>query len=136
MPRILIIDDDPDFRYACRLCLEAAGFHVGEAGDPDEGLRAVRSDRPDLVILDVLMPTRYEGFDVARRIREEPDLRDMPILVVSAVHDVKQPPYRFTPDPTYLPVDAFLEKPVPSEQLVRKVNEMLGLQREEPQDPV
>jgi len=136
MPRILIIDDDPDFRDACRLCLEAAGFQVGEAGDPDEGFRAVRSDPPDLVILDVLMPTRYEGFDVARRIREEPDLRDMPILIMSAVHDVKRPPYRFAPDPTYLPVDAFLEKPVPSEQLVRKVNEMLGLQREEPQDPV
>jgi len=136
MSKILIIDDDPDFREACRVSLESAGFQIREADSPDEGLRSVQSERPDLVILDVLMPSEYEGFEVARRIREDLSLRDLPILMLTAVHGVKKPPYRFTPDTEYLPVDAFLDKPVPPEALVRKVSEMLSLRREEPKDPL
>ena len=82
------------------------------------------------------MPSEYEGFDLARRIREELKLNDLPILMLSAVHDVKKLPYRFAPDGTHLPVDAFLDKPVPPETLVRKVCEMLSLHREEPQEPL
>ena len=136
MPKILIVDDDADFRELCRLPLEAAGLEVSEADDADTGFEKVRTYKPDLVILDVLMPSEYEGFDLARRIREELKLNDLPILMLSAVHDVKKPPYRFAPDEGYLPVDAFLDKPVPPETLVRKVREMLGLHREEPQEPL
>jgi len=136
MPRILIIDDDADFRESCRLPLEAAGFEVSEADDADAGFQKVRSENPDLVILDVIMPNEYEGFELARRIREELGLKNLPILMLSAVHDVKRPPYRFAPDEVYLPVDEFLDKPVPSGVLVRKAREMLGLHREEPEEPL
>jgi DNA-binding response OmpR family regulator len=136
MPRILIIDDDADFREACRLPLEEVGFEVSEANDADAGFQKVRSERPDLVVLDVLMPSEYEGFDLARRIREEIKLLDLPILMLSAVHERKKPPYRFAPDEVYLPVDEFLDKPVPSDALVRKIQEMLGLHREEPEEPL
>ena len=136
MPRILIIDDDADFREICRLPLEAAGFEVSEAADADAGFQKVRSESPDLVILDVIMPNEYEGFELARRIREELRLNDLPILMLSAVHSVKRPAYRFAPDEVYLPVDEFLDKLVPSGVLVRKVREMLGLHREEPEEPL
>ena len=136
MPKILIVDDDADFREICRLPLEAAGLEVSEADDADTGFEKVRTYKPDLVILDVLMPSEYEGFDLARRIREELKLNDLPILMLSAVHDVKKLPYRFAPGEEYLPVDAFLDKPVPPETLVRKVREMLGLHREEPEAPL
>ena len=136
MPKILVIDDDADFREVCRLWLEPAGFEVCEAADPAQGFEQVRAVRPDLVILDVLMPSQYEGFEVARRIREELGLRELPILMLTAVHDVKKPPYRFAPDDTYLPVDAFLDKPVAPDDLVRKVREMLDLHREEPEEPL
>jgi len=132
MAKVLIIDDDIDFRKACRIPLEAAGLEVSEAADPDTGFDKVSEEKPDLVILDVLMPSGYEGFNLARRIREELDLEDMPILMLSAVHELKKPPYRFAPDAGYLPVDAFIDKPLPPEALVRKVQEMLGLYREEP----
>jgi len=136
MSKILIIDDDFDFREACRLVLESAGFEVSEAGDPEQGVSQVQAEQPDLVILDVLMPREYEGFDVARRIREELNMSALPILMLSAVHDVKETPYRFQPDETHLPVEAFLDKPVPPEVLVRKVREMLGIHREIPQEPL
>jgi len=136
MPTVLIVDDDADFREVSRAPLEAAGIEVREADDAEAGFQSVRSEKPDLVILDVLMPSQYEGFDLARRIREELHLSDLPILMLSAVHDRKRPPYRFVPDATHLPVDAFLDKPVPPEALVRKVQDMLGLHREEPEAPL
>jgi len=136
MPKILIIDDDPDYRETCRIALEPSGFEICEAAGPDEGFEKVRSESPDLVILDVLMPSEFEGFEVARRIREELNLRELPILMLTAVHDVKKPPYRFAPDDQYLPVDGFLDKPVPPDALVRKVKEMLDLHREEPKEPL
>ncbi|HOZ49788.1 MAG TPA: response regulator [Candidatus Hydrogenedentes bacterium] len=136
MPKILLIDDDADFREACRVFLESAGFDVSDAGNPEEGISKVRTENPDLVILDVLMPSEYEGFGVARRIREELKMTTLPILMLTAVHEVKGTPYRFQPDQTFLPVEAFLDKPVPPETLVRKVHEMLGMHRETPQEPL
>ena len=136
MPRILIVDDNADFREVCRVVLEQAGFEVCEAGDAEAGFRQVSSDEPDLVILDVLMPRDYEGFDLSRRIREELKLTELPILMVTAVHDVKKPPYRFAPNQDYLPVDAFLDKPVRPEVLLRKVREMLHIHREKPEQPL
>lgn len=136
MCTILIIDDDADMREACRLVLESAGFPVSEAADPAEGLNKVQTEKPDLVILDVLMPRDYEGFEVARRIREELGMTDLPILMLSAVHDVKETPYRFEPSEPYLPVQAFLDKPVAPETLLRKVQDMLGTHRQEPEEPL
>jgi CheY-like chemotaxis protein len=136
MPKILIIDDDFDFCETCRISLESAGFTVSCASGPEEGIQKVQEGKPDLVILDVLMPREYEGFDVARRIREDLKMRSMPILMFSGVHEIKQTPYRFSPDTNYLPVDAFLDKPVPCDSLIRKVREMLGIHREKPDQPL
>ena len=136
MPKILVIDDDPDFFLAVQMVLQAHDFEVEAATTPDEGISKVLSAKPDLVILDVMMPTDYEGFDVAREIREKHKLIDLPILMLTSVHSVKKVPYRFAPDEDYLPVDVFLDKPIEPEQLVITVQEMLGTRREEPKHPL
>ncbi len=136
MAKILIIDDDPDFVLALRVPLEARGFAVEEAGSAEEGIQKVLSVRPDLVILDVMMPAGYEGFDVARAIREQHGLKDLPIVILTSLHDKHQVPYRFAPDETYLPVDVFLDKPVKAEALVKTVEDLLGERREEPKHPL
>jgi len=136
MAKILIVDDDADFRQVCRVVLEQGGFEICEAGGPEEGLEKVQSEKPDLLILDVLMPGGYEGFEVARKIREDLKMRQLPILMLSAVHDVKRVPYRFAPDEAWLPVDIFLDKPVPPDTLLQKVKEALGTYREEPREPL
>jgi CheY-like chemotaxis protein len=136
MAKILIIDDDPDFVLALRVPLEAHGFEVEEAGSAEEGIAKVLGARPDLVILDVMMPAGYEGFEAARAIRERHGLRDLPIVILTSLHDQHQVPYRFAPDETYLPVDVFLDKPVKLEALVEVVDELLGERREEPEHPL
>ncbi|MFN2217267.1 MAG: response regulator [Anaerolineae bacterium] len=136
MSKILIIDDDPDFLYTVRLVLEDAGFEVETASTPEQGLGKVQSTEPDLVILDVLMPSEYEGFAVASAIREELHITDLPIVMLTAVHDIKRLSHRFAPDDTYLPVDVFLDKPIELDSLVQIINEVLGQRREEPKHPL
>jgi DNA-binding response OmpR family regulator len=136
MSKILIIDDDPDFNYVVQTVLEAHGFEVDTATTPEGGINKVLSTEPDLVVLDVMMPTGYEGFDVAREIREEHDLTALPIIILTNVHNVREVPYRFAPDKDYLPVDVFLDKPVDPEALVDIIKEMLGERREELEYPL
>jgi CheY-like chemotaxis protein len=127
MPKILVIDDDKDLQEATRLVLEKNGFEVVSAYNPEEGLEKVQSENPDLVILDVLMPSNFEGFEVARTIREELKLLKLPIILLTAVHGEKKVPYRFAPHEQWLPVDYFFDKPVAHEVLVAKVKEFLNI---------
>jgi len=136
MSRILVIDDDPDFVEATRMVLEAAGYEVKAAGGAEEGLALISSSNPNLVILDVMLPSGFEGFEVARRVREELGLRELPMVILSNVHNAKAAGYRFAPDSNYLPVDVFLDKPVSPEALVETVQQLLGERREEPQSPL
>lgn len=136
MHKILVIDDDPDFFLAVQMVLEAHDFEVEAATTPEEGVGKVLSAKPDLVILDVMMPTGYEGFDVAREIREKHKLIDLPIFMLTSVHSVKKVPYRFAPDEDYLPVDVFLDKPIEPEHLVDTIQEILGERREELEHPL
>jgi DNA-binding response OmpR family regulator len=136
MARILVIDDDVDFLVAVRMTLEANGFEMEAATTPEEGISKVLENEPNLVILDVMMPTDYEGFEIAREIREKHKLVDLPILMLTSVHSTKQVPYRFAPDEEYLPVDVFMDKPIEPEQFIATLQEMLGERREEPEHPL
>lgn len=127
MTKILVIDDDKDLQETTRLVLEKNGFEVISAYNPEEGLQKVQSENPDLVILDVLMPSDFEGFEVARTIREELKLLKLPIILLTAVHGKKKVPYRFAPHEQWLPVDYFFDKPVRPDVLVAKVKEFLNI---------
>jgi DNA-binding response OmpR family regulator len=136
MHKILVIDDDEDFCTAMRLVLEAHNFEVETAMTPEDGIKKVLNTEPDLVLLDVILPSGYEGFEVARAIREEHKLRELPIVILSNVHSVKKVPYRFAPDEEYLPVDVFLDKPPELEAVVDTIKDVLGERREEPRHPL
>jgi DNA-binding response OmpR family regulator len=128
--KILIIDDDDDLVHAMRLPLEAAGFKVFSAASGDEGLRQVKEVKPDLIILDVMMDTTTAGFQVSLTLRS-PDPKSeyaaysrIPILMLTAIHQTT--PLRFGPDKEYLPVDAFIEKPIEPDKLIEQVRAHLG----------
>jgi DNA-binding response OmpR family regulator len=127
MPKILIIDDDSAFQESCGLILEKNNFSVVAAYSPDEGIEKIKSEKPDLVILDIMMPSDFEGFDLAVKIREELKFVELPIIILTAVHDVKKVPYRFAPDSNYLPVDYFYDKPVSPGMLISKIKEILNI---------
>ena len=127
MPKILVIDDDRDFQETTRIVLEKNDFDVVSAYNPQEGLQKVKSENPDLLILDVLMPSNFEGFELARKVREELKLLKLPIVLLTAVHGEKKVPYRFAPHEQWLPVDYFFDKPVAPEVLVGKIKELLNI---------
>jgi CheY-like chemotaxis protein len=129
MAKILIIDDDPDMVLAARLCLEAAGHTLVSAPNGREGIRMLPEVNPDLIILDVMMDTSTEGFQVVLKLRSaDPGSRlaefsHIPILMLTAVHSKMD--VRFKPDDDYLTVDAFVDKPIDPDRLVAQVNSLL-----------
>ena len=127
MSKILIIDDDKDFQYSTRIVLEKHGFEVASAYNPQEGIEKVQSEKPDIVILDVIMPDDFEGFEVAKKIREELGMKELPIILLTAVHIEKKVPYRFAPHEDWLPVDYFYDKPIDPGVLVTKIREFLNI---------
>jgi len=130
MAKILIIDDDPDMVLAARLSLEAGGHTVVSAPSGREGVRILPEANPDLIILDVMMETTTEGFQVVLKLRSaDPASRlaaysHIPILMLTAVHSTTD--VRFKPDEDYLAVDAFVDKPIDPDQLVAQVNSLLA----------
>ena len=127
--RILIIDDDDDLVLAMRLPLEAAGYKVARAANFEEGLKKVKEVKPDLIILDVMMDSTTAGFQVSLTLRspdpksEYAEYSKIPILMLTAIHQTT--PMRFGPDQEYLPVDAFLEKPIEPSKLLEQVRRYL-----------
>ena len=126
---ILIIDDDPDIVMAMRLPLEAKGYKVSHASGGAEGLKKVKELDPNLIILDVMMDTTTEGFQVSLALRSPDPTSEyaayshIPIMMVTAIHTTT--PLRFGPDKDYLPVDEFIEKPIDPDVLLAKVAKLL-----------
>ena len=130
MAKILIIDDDPDMVLAAQMTLEAGGHEIFTAANGTEGLNKIKETNPDLIILDVMMDSTTEGFQVSLQLRS-PDptsefkaFKDIPIIMLTAIHTTT--PLRFGPEDDYLPVDVFLDKPLDPDVLMAKVEELLG----------
>jgi len=125
MFKILVIDDDPDIVTAVRMTLESAGYQVISASTGHEGLEKVKSETPDLIILDVMMETHTAGFQLAIKLHS-PDpasewrqFKNIPILMLTAIHSTT--PLRYERDIDYLPVELFVDKPIDPEDLLGKV---------------
>jgi len=131
--KVLIVDDDPDLRESVKIVLESRGYRVVSAEDAESGLAKARAERPDLILLDVMMPTGTEGFHFVWKLRQEKDsgVRDVPIIMLTAIHE--QSELRFYPEESdgtyapgeYLPVQDFIDKPVEPEQLLARVERTL-----------
>jgi len=124
--RILIIDDDPDITEAMTVVLENKGYDVASAADGSAGMAQVQAERPDLIILDVMMRTSQEGFELSRQLKGSAEYKDIPILMLTAVKDKTGLDFKSTAgDAAWLPVEAFLDKPVKPEVLLEKVASLL-----------
>ena len=124
--KILIVDDDEFFAESNKDLLEAYGYEVLMAADGAAGLALAKAQRPDLMILDVMMATETEGFEVARKLPESTELRGMRVLLVTGVTKAMHLPGHLEPDKTWLPVDRVLEKPIAPPRLIAEVKKLLG----------
>jgi len=125
--KILIIDDDIDLVEVLRIVLESHGYAVIDAQDGDRGFRLIENQKPDLVILDVMMRTEDEGFVVAEKIRSTPLIADIPIIMLTAV--TQQTGYPYNKNDETLPVNEFIEKPVMPNTLIGYIEKYLGKSR-------
>jgi signal transduction histidine kinase/DNA-binding response OmpR family regulator len=116
-PSILVVDDDPHIRELLNQEFTEAGYRVRMAGDGREALNEVRRERPDLVVLDVMMP-EINGFDVAAVLKNDPQTLDIPIIILSIVQD-RERGFR-------LGVDRYLTKPIDTGLLFREVDTLLA----------
>jgi signal transduction histidine kinase/CheY-like chemotaxis protein len=116
-PSILVVDDDPHIRELLNQEFTEAGFRVRMAGNGREALGEVRRERPDLVVLDVMMP-EINGFDVAAVLKNDPQTLDIPIIILSIVQD-RERGFR-------LGVDRYLTKPIDTSLLFREVDTLLA----------
>lgn len=122
-PLILVVDDDPDFVEATRIVLESAGYQVTSAANGEQGLRAMYRDRPDLVVLDVMMNGVLDGLDASFRMRSDRGVSKTPILMVSSIASSDHA--ALFPTDEYVPVENFLSKPVGPDQLLAEVKRLL-----------
>ena len=83
MPLILVVDDNPDVRLALSTLLEDEGYEVSEASDGDLGLDAARERKPDLILLDLMMP-RMDGFETLKELKKDENLANIPVVVLTA----------------------------------------------------
>ncbi|MHA2621445.1 MAG: response regulator [bacterium JZ-2024 1] len=124
--RLLLIDDDSDFVSATRTVLESAGYTVDFAYTPKEGLKALRSARYDLLLLDIHMGRGAEGVLLARSLRRDPALKDLPVLIVTGIKEQLTVLFRGQYlRPHLLRVDELIEKPVNPEDLLARVARLI-----------
>lgn len=124
--RLLIIDDDPDFVTGIKTILDTAGFEVEVAFDPKEGLRALQTRQYDLLLLDIMMGRGAEGVMIARKLRKDTRLREMPVLIITGMRE--QIAFLFPGEPIhprFVELDELVEKPVEPSLLLEKVNGLI-----------
>jgi DNA-binding response OmpR family regulator len=117
---VLVIDDDPDIREALQIVLEDRGYRVVSAPDGDSGIREALHHRPDLVIVDMMMP-RTSGFVVLEHLKHHHQL-STPIIMLTGNESDQQREYAM-----FLGVDEYMSKPIQSAQLLRSVDYFLSL---------
>jgi DNA-binding response OmpR family regulator len=122
MALIAVIDDDHDILDASSLVLAAKGYDVITADNPDDGYKIVKKQKPDLIILDVMMNEPDDGFFLAQRFRKEH--YDVPIIMYTSVS--KALGLEFAAG-EMVPVDEFIEKPISPDTLIDKVEKLLQL---------
>jgi CheY-like chemotaxis protein len=122
--KVLVIDDDPDFVEFMRIVLETGGYQVFYASNAQDGLALLRTAHPDIVLLDIMMSYSMEGLDVTQMMREDQDLRSIPLVIISSVFAGTQAFQTRDQDLSF--VAAFLTKPVEPQELLRLVAETIA----------
>ncbi len=122
-PRVLVVDDDPDFVEIVRQVLKSERMDVVSAATAEDALARARALKPDLVIMDVMMKGILDGVDATRDLRQEPQIADVPILMITSIPTSEYA--ALFPTGEDLPIDQLLAKPVSPQRLVDEVRRLL-----------
>lgn len=122
--KILMIDDDPDFVEATTIVLESSSYKVIPAYSGREGLRKVEEEKPDLIILDIIMPGE-DGFEVCRRLKRDPVCADIPIIMLTSLSRRIGETHYSLINGMMLEAEDYVDKPVHPKELLERVRKLL-----------
>ena len=120
MKKILFIEDEPDMVAVMEPRLERAGFKMISAPGGVQGLRAAIDEKPDLILLDILMP-QMDGYETCERLKKDPQTKDIPVIIVTAVESKG-----LADNCKFIGADDYIRKPYQFEELLLKMNKIFG----------
>jgi len=124
MPKILLIDDDPDFVEATRTVLESKPYEVIISYDGDDGLRKAKEEKPDLIILDVIMPVK-DGFYTAEQLKKDAGLKKIPVIMLTSYAERGGESSIAMSGGLTMEAEDYIDKPVSPEELLKRVEKYL-----------
>jgi DNA-binding response OmpR family regulator len=124
-PEILIVDDDPNFVSAIKPVVESKGYKVITACNREEAMKVLRKQKPDLILLDLMMERMTDGFNICNWLKHDPERKEIPVLAVSSI--TAETGLRFSPktDGAAFPADDFVAKPVAPTALLERIDKLL-----------
>ena len=125
--KVLVIDDDPDIQATLKTLLESKSYQVVDAYDGDAGLQKVVDERPDLIILDVIMPGKH-GFEVCRELKTDPRYHffsHIPVLMLTVYPDDREKMHLSMQEGMMMEAEDYLQKPVDPQELLSRVEDLL-----------
>lgn len=127
--KILVVDDDPDFRAAVTPILKSALYEVVMAADPKEAKDKILTEKPDLILLDIMMDSLFDGFSLCHTVKtsaEFKDFKDTPIIFVSAVKEIAGSRFQFSGDQEGMAgPDDYIDKPVKPDDLLARIEKLV-----------
>jgi CheY-like chemotaxis protein len=125
MAKILVVDDDPDFVNLTRTILWSRNdYEVVTASNGKQALAAMREEKPDLVLLDIMMSYILDGLDVGREMAEDAELKDIPVIMVTSLTGART--QAALPSDGYVPVEDWIHKPIDPDALLERIEAALG----------
>ena len=124
--RILIVDDDPAFVEATTAILKSGSYKVEAAYDKEQAMEKIKKGKPDLVLLDVMMQRLDDGFTMCYKLKHDPELKQIPVLMITGI--TEKTGFKFSPqtDGEYLEADDYVDKPIKADHLLKRVRSLLG----------
>jgi len=122
--KILLIDDDPDFVEATKLVLESKPYEVVTAADGSEGIATARKEKPDLIILDIIMPVK-NGFNAAEELKKDAELQKIPVIMLTSFGQKVSETNLSISQGMMLDTEDYIDKPVEPEELFKRIKKQL-----------
>jgi len=125
--KIIIVDDDPGIRDSLQMILANHQYTVITAADRTEGMNKIKTEKPDLLILDVMMSSWLDGLDMSKTLKSDMNFKNMPILMLTGIKE--RTIFDFRPrdgGPDWCSVDAYLDKPVDTDLLLAEIERLLS----------
>jgi CheY-like chemotaxis protein len=122
--KILLVDDDKDFVEATKLVLESKPYEVVVAHDGDEGLAKARKEKPDLIILDIIMPVK-DGFRAAEQLKKDSELKKIPVIMLTSFSEKGGETSLSVSQGLALDAEDYVDKPVSPHELLKRVERLL-----------